>query len=70
MIPNRYKYLAVEAFERADLTKGQFAQYLRTDRLTARGIARQLGERPDVDASGEAGVLPIDFSQPIVVSSA
>ena len=70
LLPTRYKYLAVEAYERADLTEGQFAQYLRTDRLTARGIERQLGERPDVDASGEAGVLPIDFSQPIVASSA
>jgi transcriptional regulator with XRE-family HTH domain len=70
LLPTRYKYLAVEAFDRGELTEGQFAQYLRTDRLRARALARQLAERPDVDAGGGAGILPIDFSQPISATPA
>jgi Zn-dependent peptidase ImmA (M78 family)/DNA-binding XRE family transcriptional regulator len=69
LLPVRYQYLAVEAFERAELTEGQLAHYLRTDRLTARKVAQQLGERPDVAASGEAGVLPIDFAQHIATTA-
>jgi len=70
LLPARYKYLAVEAFQRAELTEGQLARYLRTDRLTARGIVQKLGERADLSASGEAGVLEIDFSQPITATTA
>jgi Zn-dependent peptidase ImmA (M78 family)/DNA-binding XRE family transcriptional regulator len=70
LLPVRYQYLAVEAFERAELTEGQLARYLRTDRLEARRIAHQLGERPDISPTGEAGVLPIDFAQEIIAPTA
>jgi len=65
LLPDRYRYLAVEAFEREELTEGQLARFLRTDRLDARRIVQALGERPDLSDRGEAGVLPIDFSQQI-----
>ncbi|NOH01694.1 MAG: ImmA/IrrE family metallo-endopeptidase [Chloroflexi bacterium] len=41
-LPIRYQNLAVLAFEQGLITEGQFAQYLRVDRLSARNIAENL----------------------------
>lgn len=64
-LPARYRYLAVEAYERDELTAGQLARFLRTDLLGARGIVRKLTRRPDVAEAGDVGELPIDFSIPV-----
>jgi hypothetical protein len=40
----RYPYLAIEALDRQLITEGQFAQFLRVDRLEARRIAEELHE--------------------------
>lgn len=68
LLPARYQYLAVEAYGREELTEGQLARFLRTDRLTARGIVQKLERRPDVAEAGRVGELSIDFSEPIEVA--
>lgn len=62
LLPIRYQYLAVEAYELDELTEGQLARFLRTDRLSARGIVQRLKRRLDVAEAGDVGELPIDFS--------
>ncbi|MGH7862606.1 MAG: ImmA/IrrE family metallo-endopeptidase, partial [Candidatus Dormibacteraceae bacterium] len=62
-LPIRYLYLAAEAFERGDLSEGQFARFLRTDRLEARRIASELANRPDVADTGEVTSLSLSLSE-------
>lgn len=51
LLPARYRYLAVEAWHRGDLSEGQLAAFLRLDRLSARRMVQEMGvaqeERPD-----------------------
>lgn len=42
LLPLRYQYLAVEAFEKEKLSEGMLAKFLRVDRLDARQVARVL----------------------------
>lgn len=65
LLPARYQYLAVQAYEDDLLTEGQLARMLRTDRLGAREVVSRLKRRPAVAEAGEVGELPIDFSTPI-----
>lgn len=48
----RYRYLAVEAYLKGNISEGQFARLLRTDRTNARRLARQLSHRVSLDESG------------------
>jgi Zn-dependent peptidase ImmA (M78 family)/DNA-binding XRE family transcriptional regulator len=59
----RYIALAVEAWQQGDLSEGQLARTLRTDRLGARGIIQKL-ERSAADGSdvGES----LDFGAPLI----
>lgn len=63
MLPVRYRYLAVEAYHRGDLSEGQFTRYLRADRVEARRMAAGLVSRPDVDDDGAVRSLPMDLSR-------
>jgi len=65
--PPRFVALAVEAWQRADLSEGQLAQILRTDRLGARERVQELGQ-----ASSNSGELQdsIDFTIPLLRSAA
>lgn len=60
LLPTRYRYLAVEAYGRGDLSEGQLARYLRVDRLEARRVAAELTDRAglpgDEDASAALGL--------------
>lgn len=54
LLPSRYRYLAVEAWQRGELSEGQLASFLRTDRLSARRLVRELGlERGDDTHDGD-----------------
>jgi Zn-dependent peptidase ImmA (M78 family)/transcriptional regulator with XRE-family HTH domain len=66
LLPVRYRYLAIEAYQRADLSEGQFARYLRADRVEARRMAAGLVSRPDVDDEGAVSALPLDLSGALV----
>jgi hypothetical protein len=52
LLPLRYRYMAVEAYLEGDISEGQFARFLRTDRTTARGLAQQLSHRIGMDETG------------------
>ncbi|MDA8217776.1 MAG: XRE family transcriptional regulator [Dehalococcoidales bacterium] len=60
-LPLRYMYLAAEAFERAELTEGQLARFLRTDRLEARRIVVELASGRVVSDEGAVSTVPIDL---------
>ena len=62
-LPIRYQYLAVEAFDRAFITEGQFASFLRVDRLEARRIAELL--RPYTQDATDGTIIDIDMTQPL-----
>ncbi len=59
LLPLRYRYLAVEAYLEGDISEGQFARFLRTDRTTARKLAQQLSHRIGMDESGEISELEL-----------
>lgn len=63
VLPRRYTYLAVEAFERSEITEGMLARLLRVDRLEARQIADELSRKIDVNAEGDADAVSIDLGQ-------
>jgi Zn-dependent peptidase ImmA (M78 family)/DNA-binding XRE family transcriptional regulator len=52
-LPDRYKYLAVHAYERGELSAGQLARFLRCDPVTARELVAQYLTMPDVSVQGE-----------------
>jgi len=62
LLPSRYRYLAVEAWHRGELSEGQLASFLRVDRLSARRLVREIGlERQEGgDGDGSADLfLPL-----------
>lgn len=61
LLPMRYLYLAAEAFQRADLSEGQFARFLRVDRLEARRLADELASREEVSDEGTVQTLLLDL---------
>jgi Zn-dependent peptidase ImmA (M78 family)/DNA-binding XRE family transcriptional regulator len=69
-VPERYKYLAVHAYERGELGDSDLAHYLRCDLATAREIvARTLTSR-EVEPSGEERTVKMDFPRSLLSLSA
>jgi Zn-dependent peptidase ImmA (M78 family)/transcriptional regulator with XRE-family HTH domain len=65
-VPERYKYLAVHAFERGELGDSDLAHYLRCDVATAREIvARTLTSR-EIEPSGEERTVRMDFPRSLL----
>lgn len=52
--PERYRYLAVQAYLKEAISEGQLARFLRTDRVTAREIVDATLTSCDLDADGDA----------------
>ena len=48
--PERYKFLAVQAYERGDISEGQLARFLRCDRVRAREVVASCLSQSYVDA--------------------
>lgn len=65
LLPTRYLYLAAEAFERDDLSEGQFARFLRVDRLEARRLIEDLAAGTVLSDEGTVGSLPLDLGEPL-----
>lgn len=60
LLPTRYRCLAVESWQRGDLSEGQLASFLRVDRVRARRTLHEIGlER------GEGGVSAPDLFLPL-----
>jgi len=64
-LPRWYMKLAVMAFEKGEVSEGQLARYLRTDRLTARLLVEGLSSNYQEKENGFVNV-EIDFAQEIV----
>lgn len=61
VLPLRYLYLAVEAFQREELSEGQLAHLLRSDRLEARRLVETLATDKVVTNDGQVQTLDVDF---------
>jgi Zn-dependent peptidase ImmA (M78 family) len=59
LLPLRYRYLAVEAYLNGNVSEGQFARLLRTDRTTARKLGHQLSHRIGMDETGTISDIEI-----------
>jgi Zn-dependent peptidase ImmA (M78 family)/transcriptional regulator with XRE-family HTH domain len=67
--PQRYKMLAIRAFNEDKLSEGELAQLLRTSRLRARDIVAQCSEATD-DAEGTGSRVPLELAHSLLASSA
>lgn len=59
--PERYKFLAVHAYERGELTEKELANYLRCDIWEARRVIRESMISVEVDAEGRPQPMQADF---------
>jgi Zn-dependent peptidase ImmA (M78 family)/DNA-binding XRE family transcriptional regulator len=65
LLPLRYQYLAVEAYQRGDLTEGQLARFLRVDRVEARRLVQALTNYHDVSESGKIANVSVNLAHNI-----
>jgi Zn-dependent peptidase ImmA (M78 family)/DNA-binding XRE family transcriptional regulator len=65
LLPLRYQYLAVEAYQRGDLTEGQLARFLRVDRVEARRLVQALTNYREVSESGRIDNVSVNLAQNI-----
>ena len=65
-LPAHYEFLAVLAFESGELSEGELARYLRTDRVSARRAVQRLTNEYYLLEEGELASLPIDMSHNIL----
>jgi len=64
--PERYKYLAVQAFCQEKITEGQLARFLRCDRVLAREIVAQCVNCSDVNREGDESVVRMPFEESLL----
>lgn len=64
--PERYKYLAVHAYERGEIGDSDLAHYLRCDIVTAREIVGRTLMSREVEATGEEGHVRLDFNRSLL----
>jgi len=62
-LPLRYKTLAVSAYNQEELSEGQLAKYLRTDRVRARLIVDEINNLAVAEKEGEFGNLQLDLAE-------
>jgi len=67
--PERYKYLAVEAYLDEKISEGQLAHFLRCDRVSAREIVENCLSRVDVDSDGNPDQLQLRFRDSLLKQS-
>jgi Zn-dependent peptidase ImmA (M78 family)/DNA-binding XRE family transcriptional regulator len=65
-VPERYKYLAVHAYERGELGDSDLAHYLRCDLVTAREIVARTLTSQEVEPSGEERMVKMDFPRSLL----
>ena len=61
--PERYKALAVYAYDQEKISEGQLARFLRCDRVTAREIVREFLTSRDVDEGGQTEMVQFEETQ-------
>ena len=68
--PERYKFLAVHAYERGELSEKELANYLRCDIWEARRVVQESLLSDEVDASGHEQTVQTDFETSMLVDRA
>ena len=61
-LPNRYRLLAVQAYEEEKLTEGELARFLRADRVTARRTVFELTQSSILLDEGDLASLPFELA--------
>jgi Zn-dependent peptidase ImmA (M78 family)/transcriptional regulator with XRE-family HTH domain len=64
--PDRYKYLAVAAFERGEIGDSDLAHYLRCNVVEAREIAEATLASREVESTGEESTWRLDFAKSLL----
>jgi hypothetical protein len=67
--PDRYKYLAVHAFEQGKISQGQLARFLRCDPVTARQIVAQCLTSLHVEDDGQERTLQLEFHKSLLAEA-
>ncbi len=67
--PERYKFLAVHAYERGELSEKELANYLRCDIWEARRVIQESMLSVEVDAEGRTLSIQADFEASLLVDS-
>jgi Zn-dependent peptidase ImmA (M78 family)/transcriptional regulator with XRE-family HTH domain len=62
-LPRRYVALSVEAFRRGELSEGQLARYLRTDRVTARAQVEEAQQQIYSEQDEFANLVDLDLAR-------
>ena len=65
MLPLRYQLLAAEAYQKGQISEGQFARFVRRDRLEARELYESLRESLTLSEEGEVATIDLDLGEPI-----
>jgi Zn-dependent peptidase ImmA (M78 family)/DNA-binding XRE family transcriptional regulator len=66
LLPQRYLFLAKEAYEEGLLSEGQLARKLRADRVSARVMLEELDDRIEDKTGANYHQLHLDLAQPVL----
>jgi len=61
-LPRRYQRLAVMAYEKGELSEGQLARYLRTDRVSARLLVEEMTQDFSTEREGNYEDIELDLA--------
>ncbi len=67
--PERYMFLAVQAFQKQAISEGQLARFLRTDRVTVRGIVEGCLMRRETQSDGGDQVVEMPFERSLLANA-
>ena len=67
--PDRYLYLAVQAFEQGEISQGQLARFLRCDPVSARELVAECLTNLHVDEDGQQRNLQFEFHRSLLAES-
>ena len=64
--PERYKFLAVHAYQRGLISEGRLARYLRTDRVSAREIVAECLTSLETQPDGQPALVRLPFEKSLL----
>lgn len=63
MLPERYRFAAIEAYHNELLSESELAKFLRVDRLKARQMVQQHSQIRGLTESGDPETFELDMAQ-------
>ncbi|MHB8290202.1 MAG: ImmA/IrrE family metallo-endopeptidase [Acidimicrobiales bacterium] len=69
MFPTRYRHFAVTAYLQGEITEGELAHFLRSDRASVRGLVRNLSHRIALDEDGVTRDVELEPLAPLDMAS-